>query len=279
MTRSNRLASGNPRTSENRIVTISQFTDPDDSRQVEALIEFLDQFDQLPQAQQVRHHTHERLGPVQGRGVDVGCGCGRAVAELSARGLDVTGIDLSPHMIETARRRLPDERFTVADARKLGLPDASLDWYRAERVYQHLADADSGLREAWRTLVPGGRILLADPDWDTYLINAPESALTRRILRSFTDSLPNGRAGTRTTDQLTTIGFVDVTVSVMPMVFTSLPAVQRLLVEPAVEAAQIAGVITPEQSREWLDEQHRLEEKGQFNATVTMFVTTARRPT
>ena len=44
--------------------------------------------------------------PEPGPLLDLGCGVGRHVAHFARRGFDVTGIDLSPHMIEETRKRL-----------------------------------------------------------------------------------------------------------------------------------------------------------------------------
>src|SRR5690349_5352730 len=61
------------------------------------------------------------LGPV----LDVGCGPGTVTAHLAALGLDAAGIDLSPRMVEHARRRYPELRFSVASATALDLAPAS----------------------------------------------------------------------------------------------------------------------------------------------------------
>src|SRR3954453_6417069 len=62
------------------------------------------------------------LSPV----LDVGCGPGTVTAYLAERGLDVSGVDLSPRMIENARRLHPQCRFSVASATDLDLGEASL---------------------------------------------------------------------------------------------------------------------------------------------------------
>ncbi|MCD2192087.1 class I SAM-dependent methyltransferase [Actinomycetospora endophytica] len=55
---------------------------------------------------------------VAGRGpvLDVGCGPGTVTAYLVDRGVDASGVDLSPRMIEHARRLYPQCRFDVASA-------------------------------------------------------------------------------------------------------------------------------------------------------------------
>jgi SAM-dependent methyltransferase len=69
------------------------------------------------------------LAPV----ADLGCGPGRVTGYLATLGLDVFGVDLSPGMIEVARRVHPTLRFEVASMDALALPDASLAgavaWY------------------------------------------------------------------------------------------------------------------------------------------------------
>lgn len=68
-------------------------------------------------------------GPV----VDVGCGPGRITAHLRDLGVDAFGIDLSPGMIEVARRDHPGLRFEVGSMTDLELGDTSIAglvaWY------------------------------------------------------------------------------------------------------------------------------------------------------
>jgi ubiquinone/menaquinone biosynthesis C-methylase UbiE len=70
-----------------------------------------------------------RIGPV----ADVGCGPGRVSARLATRGVEVFAVDLSPGMIDVARRNHPHLRFEVGAMEKLPIQDAALDgvldWY------------------------------------------------------------------------------------------------------------------------------------------------------
>ncbi|WP_240431205.1 class I SAM-dependent methyltransferase [Mycobacterium kyogaense] len=62
------------------------------------------------------------IGPV----LDVGCGPGTVTAYLAERGIEVSGVDLSPRMIDHARRLHPQCTFTVGSATDLDLLPASL---------------------------------------------------------------------------------------------------------------------------------------------------------
>jgi len=99
----------------------------------------------------------------RGRIYDVGCGPGHVARYLHERGLDVTGIDLSPRMIEAARRCHPDVRFEQGDLTALAAPDASAIGIVAFYSIIHVARDQlvPALYELGRVLVPGGALLLA----------------------------------------------------------------------------------------------------------------------
>ncbi|MEV6629636.1 class I SAM-dependent methyltransferase [Actinoplanes sp. NPDC051470] len=98
-------------------------------------------------------------GPV----ADVGCGTGRITAHLTSLGVDAFGLDLSPGMIDQARRDHPALRFAVASMTDLPLRDDTLGGLLAWYSLIHVPDeALSGvLAHFHRTLRPGGPLLLA----------------------------------------------------------------------------------------------------------------------
>jgi len=100
-------------------------------------------------------------GPV----VEVGCGPGHVTAFLADAGADATGIDLSPAMVEEARRRFPDGDYQVGDLRQLMRPISAPGWSAVLAWYSliHLAASElpSALAALTRPLVPGGWLVVA----------------------------------------------------------------------------------------------------------------------
>jgi ubiquinone/menaquinone biosynthesis C-methylase UbiE len=93
--------------------------------------------------------------------LDLGTGTGvvaRALAELYPDA-EVVGIDLSPGMIEEARRRLPSElaarlRFEVGDAARLASPDGAFELVVLSNMIPFSA-------ELARVVAPGGTLVLS----------------------------------------------------------------------------------------------------------------------
>ena len=109
----------------------------------------------------------ERLEPRPGvRWLDLACGTG-AVAELAAEaGADVTGIDLAPGLIETARERAAerglDIDYQVGDCENLEVPEGAFDAVSSTCGVMFAPDHETTARELARVTKPGGRIALAN---------------------------------------------------------------------------------------------------------------------
>jgi SAM-dependent methyltransferase len=105
------------------------------------------------------------------RVLEVGCGpCRLSIRLARQHGLNVTGLDLDPAMVERARAnadrlRNADERrpsFLVGDAASLAFPDGSFDLVVSTFSMHHWADPTAGLAEIGRVLRPGARALVWD---------------------------------------------------------------------------------------------------------------------
>ena len=97
-------------------------------------------------------------GPV----ADVGCGPGHVTAYLRELGVDAFGVDVSPGMINVARRDHPHVRFEVCSMTDLDLPAGSLAGILAWQSLIHIPDGDvpTILQHFYRALQSGGSLQL-----------------------------------------------------------------------------------------------------------------------
>jgi SAM-dependent methyltransferase len=100
--------------------------------------------------------------PPSAKVLDLGCGAGSVSELLSARGLDVTGIDISERQIELARRRVPKATFLVADMQGLQDGHFSIEGIVSFYAIFHVRrEAHSQLFRVLRSFLrPGGMLLV-----------------------------------------------------------------------------------------------------------------------
>jgi ubiquinone/menaquinone biosynthesis C-methylase UbiE len=139
----------------------------------------------------VHERVVERLAPAEGvRWLDLACGTG-AMAERAARGgADVTGVDLAPALIETAKERAREQGldidYQVGDCENLDFPDGSFDAVSSTCGVMFAPDHEASARELARVVKPGGRIGLAN--W------TPDSGMAKvfAMMRPFQPPPPEG---------------------------------------------------------------------------------------
>lgn len=248
-------------------------------------LRFFDAGNALPAIRTLKTLMLSQLALQRGQRVlEVGCGPGddvRAIARRVGPDGHVLGIDASPPIVAEAAHRSADKRlpveFRVGDALALELPDASVDRCRVERVLMHVtADPALAIHEVARVLRPGGRAVIFDFDWDALVIDGGARELTRRIVRSYSDGVPNGRVGRTLPRLLRDAGLEDVTV--IPHAVEIPYDFFGWIVCGHLDAALAAGRFTPEELIGWWDELDAADEHGRFFAALLGFVVVGCKP-
>jgi SAM-dependent methyltransferase len=100
------------------------------------------------------------------RVLDVACGSGNLSLPAARAGASVTGLDIAPNLIDTARRRAIAERleidFDEGDAEQMPYRDASFDSVVSMFGAMFAPRPEKTAAEMVRVCVPGGRIAMAN---------------------------------------------------------------------------------------------------------------------
>jgi ubiquinone/menaquinone biosynthesis C-methylase UbiE len=147
------------------------------NRAVEQRRLILDQFTRqaVPFAQMPAHSNDEanrllidmtRIGP-EDEVLDVACGPGLVACSLAEVAGHVTGIDLTPAMIEQAQTRQRSKGLTnltwlVGDVVPLPFPDATFSVVVSRYSFHHFLDPRAVLAEMVRVCSPRGRVVVID---------------------------------------------------------------------------------------------------------------------
>jgi demethylmenaquinone methyltransferase / 2-methoxy-6-polyprenyl-1,4-benzoquinol methylase len=139
-----------------------------------------------------RRFLVSRLPRDGGHVLDVATGTGLVAAELVRRGFRVTGVDQSPEMLASARRRFGAQvELVEASAEALPFGDASFDHLTVTYLLRYVEDPATTLVELARAVRPGGVVAslefgvpdgLARPAWEAYV--RAGLPLAGRVLRN-----------------------------------------------------------------------------------------------
>jgi SAM-dependent methyltransferase len=121
-------------------------------------------------------YSYHLLGDVRGKVVlEYGCGDGLNTLALARRGARVKALDISPELIDVARRRLrinnadSDVEFIVGSAHDMPVEDESVDVLFGIAILHHL-DLKLSAREVRRVLRKGGRAIFQEPVRNSNLV-------------------------------------------------------------------------------------------------------------
>jgi len=99
--------------------------------------------------------------------LDVACGPGLVACEFARHARQVTGIDITPAMIDQAKKRQHEQNqnnldWTIGEAIPLPYEDNGFTLVLTRYSFHHLLFPEAALAEMIRVCKPGGRVLVAD---------------------------------------------------------------------------------------------------------------------
>lgn len=94
--------------------------------------------------------------------LEIGSGSGVALARMQALGWQVEGVEVDPQAVKAAEAR--GVKVHEGDVFKPGFAEATFDAVASMHVFEHLYDPVRVLRECYRILKPGGRLVVLTPN-------------------------------------------------------------------------------------------------------------------
>ena len=118
-----------------------------------------------------------------GRTLDVACGVGEVITQLSHQGVEGWGIDPSPDMLGINRWLFPDESVVLLRGIGETLPflDATFDRVICQEALDHFLHPEAFMREAARILKPDGRLIISLSNYES--LSCRLGRLRRRMAR------------------------------------------------------------------------------------------------
>jgi SAM-dependent methyltransferase len=230
--------------------------------------------------------TLEALAPQTGETiVDVGSGLGHLTAELSRAVGDageVIGVDPSADMQKGAASQcggFPNVRIVSGTTAELPLEDASADRAASLQVFEYLSHIPGALVEIRRVLRPGGRLVVGDMHWDSWVWHSDEPERMSRMMAAWDHHLADRCVPAKLPHLMRQAGY-DV-LAVRPLVF--LDTVLRhdglaMMLLNLMQAYAIQNDFVDEPTvRGWVDEQRHLACDGRFFFSLVHFVVSGRR--
>ncbi|SNX88589.1 methyltransferase family protein [Streptomyces sp. TLI_55] len=227
--------------------------------------------------QRLQEFLHVEAG---GLFLEVGAGTGDAALALRSRyGAEVVAVDSSLTMIAQARDRgLPHS--AVADGHRLPFVAGQFDGAWVDRVLQHVVEPAQVLDELLRVIRPGGRVALADPDYDTQVLDIDDQELARRVLRFRADvGLRNGTLAHQHAGLLAARGLHDITVEARTLVVRDPSAADNVMgLRTWAHTAAALGYLDPLDADRFVAKFDDAVRAGRFTYAVTFFLTAGMLP-
>ncbi len=264
------------------------FSNVDQQQDNSFFFQVLEAQEKQPGIMATRAAALRMLDPQRGwRVLDAGTGLGTAAREIAQRvvpGGTVVALDFSEKMLEVAAAKALEAGIPLelahGDVSAMQFEDDTFDAARSERVLQHVAAPETALAEMIRVVRPGGRVVVADTDWDSLAIDLPNVELAGRLRTASLKRFASPTVGRRLYGMFKRAGLHNVNVEAIPTLIleATFPGTDVRPLELTVKHAVEDGGITAEEGQQLLEQSRRSEADGTTFATLIMYSVVGTKP-
>ena len=169
--------------------------------------------------------------------------------------------------------------FRCSSIYQLEFENSFFDRCRADKTFQHLSDPRAALKEMIRVTKPGGKIIIADPDHDSLIIDTPFTDVNQRFTRFRSAHMPQGGIAHQMYGICKELGLVNVYVDALTHVYTDYE--EKKVTSPYLEEIWVAeqhGVVSHEEAEKWAAYVLEAIESERFMCMQTYVITMAMKP-
>jgi len=220
--------------------------------------------------------------------LDMGCGTGVAARTIARRANfsgRVTGIDLSPYLVEAAKHLADEEglgdlvEFRSEDTRDLDIPDGRFDAVVAHTLVSHVKEALTVLKEAGRLVKPGGLIAIFDGDYASMTFALDDPVQSKRHDEALIKAVVTSPRAMRQMPRIIQQAGLEM-VRTFPYIMAEVGKGNFWLsaIDSFEKLAPKSGAMTEPEAISWANALHEAADKGVFFGASNYYTYIARRP-
>ena len=120
-------------------------------------------------------------------------------------------------------------------------------------------------------------MVLAEPDWDTLVVDSPDQGLTRQLIHGHADSIRQPWIGRQLPALFEDVGLSAVQVRPTPLVMRDYASAEWAFFHDATRRALEAGGSTRIEIEQWQERLRKADRAGRFFLSIIVFVVAGRR--
>lgn len=223
--------------------------------------------------------------------LEIGCGTGQLLSDLAlAIGSSgrAFGLEPQPLFAKEAEHHISEQKLAATArilsgrAEDIPLPDTSIDICVAQTVLIHIPPdvLPRVFAEVKRVLKPGGRFISVDQDGDTWIIDHPQRAVTRKVIQFNSDyRYADGWTGRYLKRLFRQNGFEDVHVQGWTHSDTERESYLYEMSHRIAQSAAEHGAISQDECVKWLNKLDKQVLAGNFFSSICYFCCKGNNPT